>query len=275
MPFIAINCGAIPENLFESELFGYKKGSFTGAFSDKSGKIEEAHGGTLFLDEIGELPPQMQTKLLRVIQERKVQRIGENTERDVDIRIITATNKDLKKHVESGDFREDLYYRINVIPINIRPLRERKEDIIPLIKHFSNSKSYGKLSFDKEAMDELVKYSWPGNVRELVNIVERVSVFFQHSVVTKENIIDILGFDEIKVSTIVSDFEASSDVVNEELPIKALNTTGLKDAVKNFESRIIMEALEDNGWKVTKASEVLGVKRTTLLEKIKRLGLSK
>jgi transcriptional regulator with PAS, ATPase and Fis domain len=268
MPFIAINCGAIPEALFESELFGYEKGSFTGAFGKKLGKIEEANGGTLFLDEVGELPMMMQTKLLRVLQERKVQRIGSTKEVAVDIRIIAATNADLESKVRKGEFREDLYYRLNVIPVHISPLRERTEDIIPLIEHFSENKITGGLNISEEAKQELEKYGWPGNVREVGNIVERLHVFFQHTLIERKQVMQVLSNKPI---TPLHEDEMEEDV-SVSLSVRRTKVN-LKESVTEFEKRLIEKALNEANGVVKIASVSLGVKRTTMLEKMKRMGI--
>lgn len=181
--FVAINCGAIPKDLIESELFGHEKGAFTGAIERKIGKFEYANDGTLFLDEIGDLPYSMQSKLLRAIQEKEIERIGSNKKINIDVRIVAATNRNLFKMVKKGEFREDLYYRLNVIPIELPPLRERKEDIFDLINHFNRELSrklnLSPIIFTEEAREYLENYSWPGNVRELENIIERLIVLSQ------------------------------------------------------------------------------------------------
>nr|BCX00051.1 MAG: acetoacetate metabolism regulatory protein AtoC [Bacteroidota bacterium] len=191
-PYVAINCGALPESLLESELFGYRKGAFTGAVSDKPGLIEEADGGTLFLDEIGEMPLSVQVKLLRVLQEGEIRRVGDVQLRRVNVRVIAATNRDLGKLVEQGRFREDLYYRLNVIPIRIPPLRERKEDIPPLVKYFlakfSEELRHPIKQITAEAMEALLRYDWPGNVRELENTIERCVILSQD---------DTIGLDDL------------------------------------------------------------------------------
>src|SRR6201999_3905580 len=169
-PLVKINCTAIPENLMESELFGYEKGAFTGANASKPGRFEQADKGTVFLDEIGDVPTNIQVKLLRILQDREFERLGRNTTRNLDVRVIAATNVDLRAALEQGRFREDLYYRLNVVPMNIPPLRERKEDIPYLVDHFAKKFS-GEIS--EGAMERLVAYSWPGNVRELENVIER------------------------------------------------------------------------------------------------------
>lgn len=268
MPFIAINCGAIPESLFESELFGYEKGSFTGAFGKKIGKIEEANGGTLFLDEVGELPMMMQTKLLRVLQERKVQRIGSINEVAVNIRIIAATNADLEDRVKRGEFREDLYYRLNVIPVHISPLRERTEDIMPLVEHFSENKVVGGLNISEDAKNELEQYSWPGNVREVGNIVERLHVFFQHKLINRKQILQVLSNKPIMPLY----EEDGGDEISVSLSVKRTKIN-LKESVTEFEKRLIKKALDESNGVVKLASIRLGVKRTTMLEKMKRMNI--
>lgn len=267
MPFIAINCGAIPDNLLESELFGYKKGSFTGAYADKLGKIEQADGGSLFLDEIGEMPLIMQTKLLRVLQERKVQKIGDCDEIPVDIRIISATNSNLKEKVATGEFREDLYYRLNVIPVNILALRERREDILPLINHFGIEKIMGGIRLDDGAIKKLIEYSWPGNVREVVNFVERASVFFQHCQITTNDIDNILS------GGVCGLIDNINDSIGESIPVRKIRKP-LKESVMDFEKKMIVDALNDCDGNIKEAGVSIGVKRTTLLEKMKRMKIS-
>ncbi len=179
-PFVTVNCGALPENLVEAELFGYKKGAFTGAVSDKKGKFESASQGTIFLDEVGELPPAMQVKLLRVLQAREVDVVGDPVPRRVDVRIIAATNRDLQKMLRDGEFRDDLYYRLSVAPLTTPPLRQRPEDVPLLVHHFADrfNEKFGKqVAFSQEAIDHMQRYRWPGNVRELENVVERLIVF--------------------------------------------------------------------------------------------------
>lgn len=247
--FVAISCGAIPENLLESELFGYEKGAFTGATRAKPGKFEVAHGGTVFLDEVGELPPSLQVKLLRVLEEREIERLGSNTPRKVDIRIISATNRDLKSMVEKGDFREDLYFRLNVVEIRIPPLRERREDILPLAEHFLNkwSKELGKpiKGFSHGAKKKLLLYDWPGNVRELQNIVERAVVLTRGDTIREEDI--------------------PIDVKGEEFSFR----------LEDIERRYIMIALKETGWNIKKAAELLGIHRNTLHLKMKKYGIEK
>ncbi|MBF0201192.1 MAG: sigma-54-dependent Fis family transcriptional regulator, partial [Desulfamplus sp.] len=186
-PFIDINCAAIPENLFESELFGHKKGAFTGASGQRRGCFEMAHGGTLFMDEIGEMPLTLQPKLLRAIQEKKIRMVGSEKDVHIDVRLISATNRDLKKMSQDGKFREDIYYRINVLEIEIPPLRDRKVDIPILLKHFLEKHSPGTISFSADAIDALMKYHFPGNVRELEHIVQRTVTFARTTVIQQRD----------------------------------------------------------------------------------------
>lgn len=254
--FIPINCGAIPENLIESELFGHEKGAFTGAIQTKKGKFELAHKGTLFLDEIGELPLQMQVKFLRVLQEKQIYRIGSEQAIDVDVRIIAASNRDLKEEVEKGNFREDLYYRLNVVNIEIPPLRERKEDIPLLAKKFLDdfSKEYGKdLEYiDVEAINYLVEHKWKGNVRELQNVIERAVLFA----------------DADKEILLPEDLPA--ELVgkrDEEIEERADMT------LKDYEKILIENTLKRNSGNKSKTAKILGIKRQTLYNKIKEYGI--
>lgn len=252
-PFIAINCGAIPSELLESELFGYKKGAFTGANTDKKGLIEEAEGGTLFLDEIGELPLDLQVKLLRVLQENEIKPIGSNRPKKIDVRFIAATNRDLKKMVEEGKFREDLYYRINVIPIHIPPLRERKEDIIPLAQYFINKfcSRYGipKKRLSEKAREKLLNYDYKGNVRELENIIER-------AVLTTE------GEEITDIPVTVS----KRYILSQELK-------PFKEAKKEFEESYLKNLLEKTDFNISKASKIAGITRAQIYRMIKRYGI--
>lgn len=255
-PLVAINCTAIPESLLESELFGHAKGSFTGAIQRKRGLFEEAEGGTLFLDEIGDMNVSLQSKLLRVIQEKKVRAVGENMARDVDVRIIAATHKDLKSAIKEGLFREDLYYRLSVIPIVIPPLRQRKEDIPLLAEHFlrkyaatNNAKVKG---FTKRAMVKLTELRWEGNVRELENVVERALVLCSGHLI-----------DE-------------ADIPNPEMQSSEnffLGATGDFPTVTQLEERYIKLVLEKTGGRKDKAAQILGMNRRTLYRKEREYGL--
>lgn len=250
-PFIAVNCGAINENLIESELFGHIKGAFTGAISDRIGKFEEANGGTLFLDEIAELPLLSQVKLLRVLQEKTIEKIGSTKTIKVDVRIIAATNKDLKTLVEEGKFREDLFYRINVFPINIPPLRERKMDMPLLVEFFIKkyARKYEKivLNTTNEFMDRLYKYNFPGNVRELENLIERAVI------VARSEKLDIDLLPELKNS--------------EDVAIDNLN-------INNKEIELIKTALRKAKGNKSKAANILGISRKSLYNKIKEYNIN-
>jgi two-component system NtrC family response regulator len=257
-PIIAVNCGALNENLLESELFGHEKGAFTGAVARRIGRFEEADGGTLFLDEIGELSQAVQVKLLRFLQEHEFQRLGGNQTLRSDVRVISATNRDLEQRVRQGAFREDLYYRLNVVVMSIPPLRERKEDILPLIDHFlrrfaqENGKEIEGLS--SEAQDVLLKYDYPGNVRELENIIERAVVIARESVLS----IDDLPFHEA--------FEERNGG-------RKADEGLLRGSLEELERRLIAEAMEKAGDHQTRAAELLGISERMLRYKLKKYGL--
>jgi two-component system nitrogen regulation response regulator NtrX len=249
-PFIEMNCAAIPQELIESELFGHEKGSFTGAFERKKGKFELADEGTLFLDEVGDMSLSTQSKVLRVIETQEFQRVGGSRNIKVDVRIISATNKDLIEEVKKGAFREDLLYRLNVIPITISPLRERKEDIPALVEHFLEyfATEYGQRpkKISPDAIKILEAYDWPGNIRELRNVIERLVIMTSSNTITAKNI--VVGGS------------ARSDYF-------ALNT--LKEARESFEKDFITKKLEENSWNISKTAEVLDVERSNLHRKIK------
>ena len=253
-PFIIVDCTTIPENLLESELFGHEKGAFTGAMERKIGLFEIANEGTVFLDEIGELPMSLQKKLLRFLQEREIQRIGSTARIKVDVRVISATNRDLEKLVNEGTFREDLYWRLNVVRINLPPLRERKEDIPLLVNHFLNK--YAKENnkpipqLEPEVMDALINYEWSGNVRELANVIERAIVLSPAGIISMKH-----------------------------LPKRIIEKTGwtlCKESSLNLlevEKSLILRALNSTGWNQTKAAQVLGISRKQLRTKMKHHGL--
>lgn len=258
-PFVVVNCGAIPEGLIESELFGHEKGAFTGAHQRRIGHFEQARGGTLFLDEIGELPPDVQVKLLRFLQERRFQRVGGDRVLSADVRIISATHQDLEARIAQKTFREDLYYRINVIVLEIPPLRERKEDIPILAEHFiaryaarNNSRVN---SVSREAMDLLMKYDFPGNVRELENIIERGVVIARDSVITRNE----LPFR----SNAMSGGEKAAGP----------EADSLQGAVEALEIRMIKDALEGSGANQTRAAGKLGLSERMLRYKLKKYGI--
>jgi DNA-binding NtrC family response regulator len=269
-PFIKINCAAIPKTLMESELFGYDKGAFTGAVGAKPGRFELAHGGTLFLDEIGEIPVEMQVKLLRVLQESEFERVGGIKTIKVDVRLVTATNRDLLEEIAAGNFREDLFYRLNVVPIQIPPLRERREDIPLLAEHFIakfNERLKKQIvSISPEAVAELVGYNWPGNIRELENLMERTILFCEGP--------------EIRVSDLPPEIVGAapapaSAVAGEGEPRPAAGS--LKEAVRaeteRVERELIQRALDATGGNVTQAARKLKISRKSLQTKMKELGL--
>lgn len=247
-PFISVNCGALPETLFESELFGYEKGSFTGAEARKQGLFEAAKGGTLFLDEIGELPLKMQIKLLRVLQEKTIRRVGGNEEIPVDFRLVAATNRDLKSEVDEGNFREDLYYRINVVPLHLPALRERRDDIVPLVQHFFKKfttqcgEAHKQLS--TEAVAILDSYNWPGNVRELENTIERI--------------VALTPGDIIEAESLPSYLTNSSETLYEDchIPQGGMDLEGFLDDVR---FRYMRRSLELTGGIQSKSCELLGM----------------
>jgi two-component system, NtrC family, nitrogen regulation response regulator NtrX len=249
-PFVEVNCAAIPQELIESELFGHEKGSFTGAFERKQGKFELADRGTLFLDEIGDMSLQTQAKVLRVIETQEFQRVGGSKNIKVDVRVISATNKDLAEEVRKGSFREDLFFRLNVIPIRVPALRERAEDIPALVNHFLDllAAEYGqqKKEVSPEALRALQKYSWPGNIRELKNVLERLVIMTLSKTIGK---VDIIAADSPR-----SDY---------------FSLTALKDARDAFEKEFIIRKLEENSWNVSKTAELLDVERSNLHRKIK------
>ena len=255
---IAVNCGALHENLLESELFGHEKGAFTGATARRIGRFEEADGGTLFLDEIGELSPQVQVKLLRFLQEHEFQRLGGNQTLCTDVRVISATNSDLEQRVKAGAFREDLFYRLNVVMMSIPPLRERKEDIPILIDHFlkryaeENGKEIAGLS--SEAQDVLLKYDYPGNVRELENIIERAVVIAREDVISVED----LPFRE-----------SMGDITESRKAEEGL----LRGSIEELEKKLIVEAMEKAGDHQSRAAELLGISERMLRYKLKKYGL--
>jgi DNA-binding NtrC family response regulator len=247
-PFVVINCAAIPEALMESEIFGYVKGAFTGAINTSMGKLDISSGGTVFLDDIDSLDVNMQAKLLRVIQEKEFERLGSNKILKVDARFVAASNKDVAELIAEGRFREDLYYRLNVFPVRLPPLRERRGDIALLLNHFLevNAKKTGKPGkrFSDNAMKMLMKYDWPGNVRELENLVERLATVVKRPVIRMQ------------------------DITPPEIGLRKIRGMNLKDAVSMFEKQYILETLESVDGNRTEAAEVLGIHRNTLLRKL-------
>ncbi len=262
-PLVKVSCAALPETLLEAELFGHEKGSFTGALTQRRGRFELADKGTIFLDEIGEMSLQTQTKLLRVLQDRKIERVGSAVPIKVDIRVICATNKDLQKHVEQNRFRDDLFYRLNVINIHMPPMRERKEDIPALVEHFLAKHRYSATAqpaaISEEALRRLMEYDWPGNVRELENVIERAVVLSRGQVITSRE----LPF---------GDHEEGREEAEgaEEVPA---DRSFFKRSVAQFEKDLIMKALRDANGNRSKAAEMLGIYRRLLYAKIKEYAL--
>lgn len=264
-PMVVINCGAIPEELLESELFGHEKGAFTGAHKMRVGRFELANGGTIFLDEIGDMSPNLQVKLLRVLQEQKFERVGGTRTLEIDVRIIAATNKNLINAVNKGTFRQDLYYRLNVIPMKVPPLRLRKSDIPLLIDFFikkftkQNRKRISGLT--QGAQDALMAYSWPGNVRELENLIERLIILSNG---------DSIEFDDIPES--IKGKGARIESIEVKIPKSGIV---FDRAVEEYEKKLILQALSETNWVKTKAAKLLNINRTTLIEKMKKKNLYK
>lgn len=257
-PFIKVNCAAIPDSLLESELFGYEKGAFTGATVKKPGKFELADEGSIFLDEIGDISPALQVKLLRVLQEREIEHLGGTSTIKIDVRIIAATNKDLSELVKLGKFREDLYYRLNVVPINLPSLQERKEDIPMLVDEFLGKSAVisGKKQkqISNKALDILSNYSWPGNIRELENVIERCVVITSNDIIT-----------EADLPSYITSFDFKSS--------KEPESNNLDDALDSTEKNVIIKALSDCNGNRTKASEMLGISRRSLHRKIAKYNI--
>ncbi|MDX9714353.1 MAG: sigma-54 dependent transcriptional regulator [Dissulfurispiraceae bacterium] len=267
-PFIPVNCGAIPMDLLESELFGHEKGAFTGAVSARAGRFELADNGTIFLDEIAEMPTILQVKLLRVLQERSFERVGGVKTVQTDTRIMAATNKDLEQEVKAGRFREDLFYRLNVIPLDIPPLRQRKDDIMPLCSFFvtKHAERFGRqpVSFSDDAVNVFMNYEWPGNVRELENTIERLLVLKDDNVVTPFDLPERMTGKKIPdLPSIIDDEDANPFV----------GGIDLNSAIEEYEKRLILHALELNNGVKSQAAKYLNLNRTTLIEKMKRLGI--
>ena len=263
--FVAINCGAIPENLLESELFGHVRGAFTGAVANKTGKFEQANSGTIFLDEIGDMSNDLQVKILRVLEEGEFEAVGSNKTVKVDLRIIAATHRDLEDQVKKGFFREDLFYRLYVIPLKMPPLRKRKSDITQLANHFCklyNERNESEVSaFDEEALNALQRYDWPGNIRELKNLVERM-------VVLKQN--GSIGCDDLPAK-----FRGAPNMAIRPPDIEITDEgISLSSAVTEFEKALIIQSLEKSKWVKNRAAKLLHLNRTTLVEKIKRYQLN-
>lgn len=281
-PFVPVNCGAIPSELLESELFGHEKGAFTGAISSRAGRFEMAEGGTLFLDEIGDMPLNMQVKILRVLQEKCFERVGGNKSQTTNVRIIAATHRNLEEMIEAGTFREDLFYRLNVFPIEMPSLNERREDIPVLLNEIVarlENEKRGSVRFNSTAIMSLCQHPWAGNVRELANLVERMAIMHPYGVI---------GVNDLPAKyrhVDVSDEEfVIPEVDNESLPaVVNMNATALlpeagidlKEYLTNLEQGLIQQALDDSGGVVARAAERLTIRRTTLVEKMRKYGLQR
>jgi len=299
-PFVPVNCGAIPAELLESELFGHEKGAFTGAISDRPGRFELAKGGTLFLDEIGDMPLHMQVKLLRVLQERTFERVGGRKEIKADVRIVAATHRHLETAIEDGDFREDLYYRLNVFPIEMPPLRQRREDVPLLLNELilrcENDKR-GSIRFNHAAIMTLCQYDWPGNVRELANLIERLTILFPYDVIAPEDLptkyqsviepnhnSNQINTGPTKTIPVTSSSSTLSGVRSAIQPGEGVPETGvdlpvngidLKRYLSSLESHLIQQALDDCDGVVARAAEKLNIRRTTLVEKMKKYEMAR
>lgn len=280
-PFVPVNCGAIPAELLESELFGHEKGAFTGAITARVGRFELAEGGTLFLDEIGDMPLNMQVKILRVLQERTFERVGSNRTQSANVRVIAATHKNLEDMIESGEFREDLYYRLNVFPIEMPSLRDRVEDIPLLINELISrmeKEKRGSLRMNSAAIMSLCRHDWPGNVRELANLIERLAIMHPYGVI---------GVQELpKKFRYVDDYDENRPLEDSGMPseipglvgldapaLLPVNGLDLKDYLSNLERQLIQQALDEAGGVVARAAEKLRIRRTTLVEKVRKYGL--
>jgi len=274
-PFVPINCAAIPEELLEAELFGYEKGAFTGAIKSKPGKFELANQGTIFLDEIGDLSPKLQAKLLRVIQEKQVERLGGDRAIKIEVRILAATNKDLEKEVKEGKFREDLFFRLNVIPIRLPPLRERKEDIPLLVKFFlkrlCEREGIEEKTITPPALEKLINYHWPGNIRELENLIERLVILSENNTIEVE---------DLSISSLDLKFPMREGLIEKkEMELKytfpEISEEGieLNKLLREIEIYYLKKALEISKGTKTKAAKLLGLNRTTFIEKLKKYNL--
>jgi sigma-54 dependent transcriptional regulator, flagellar regulatory protein len=283
-PFVPINCGAIPRELLESELFGHEKGAFTGAIASRAGRFELADGGTLFLDEIGDMPLNMQVKLLRVLQERSFERVGGVKTLQTDVRIIAATHRDLEQMIERGEFRQDLYYRINVFPIEMPALRDRVEDIPLLLNDLISvmeAEKRGSVRFNSGAIAALCRYSWPGNVRELANLIERMAILHPHGIVGVSDLpkkfrqleeLALASEKSIENAELIQQRAVREAELSASLPLIGLD---LKEYLANLEKNLIEQALDDCDGVVARAAERLHIRRTTLVEKIRKYSLQK
>ena len=263
-PFIEVNCAAIPDTLIESELFGHEKGAFTNAVARRKGKLELADNGTLFLDEIADMSLNAQAKVLRVMQEMQFERVGGEQSIEVNVRIIAATNKDISSEIKSGRFREDLFFRLNVVPIEVPALRARLEDIEPLVEYFlgkyANGEDIQLKSISAKGMDALRAYLWPGNIRELKNFIERISIMADGEIVSEDEVRQYLG-------------DHASFLSEEDVSLSSYTDMNLAEAKNEFEKKLIEMKLRDSDFNISKAAEVLGIYPSNLHGKIKKLGI--
>ncbi|HEY5675023.1 MAG TPA: sigma-54 dependent transcriptional regulator [Malonomonas sp.] len=261
--FVEVNCAAIPEELIESELFGHEKGAFTGATAARKGKFDMANGGTLFLDEIGDMSLKTQAKILRILQEHTFERVGGNRTIEVDVRVIAATNKNLTEEIKEGNFREDLYFRLNVLPFVAPPLRHRKDDIPLLIKHFlqyfCSKESREIKTISTDALQSLINYNWPGNVRELKNLIERLVIMTPAQQIEASDLPHAINQDREQ--------QGSANIMAEEMP------DSYRDAKELFEKQFLLEKLQKNNWNISRTSEEIGLERSNLHRKIKTYGI--
>lgn len=277
-PFVPINCGAIPSDLLESELFGHEKGAFTGAISARQGRFELADGGTLFLDEIGDMSMTMQVKLLRVLQEKNFSRVGSNKLIDSNVRIVAATHRNLEEAIEKGEFREDLYYRLNVFPIDMPPMRDRIEDIPLLVNELVKRLEHenrGSVRLTQAALLSLCQYQWPGNVRELANLIERLVIIYPYGVVDVHDLPDKFQVDPIEVSEHRVPVESMITFDPYEAPRLPREGINLKEHLSDLEYKLIKQALEDADGVVAHAANRLKLRRTTLVEKLRKYDLQR
>lgn len=262
-PFVEVNCAAIPEELIESELFGHEKGSFTGATTQRRGKFDQAHRGTLFLDEIGDMSLKTQAKVLRILQEHKFERVGGNKTIEVDVRVIAATNKNLENEIAIGNFRKDLYYRLNVIPFHVPPLRERKSDIPQLTSHFleyfCSKESRETKRLDDESIQAIMNYPWPGNVRELKNLIERLVIMSPGNTITRSQLPQAIGSSQLATP--------------KDLNLAGLTSNTFRTAKEEFEKEFLIQRLEENDWNVSRTAEAVDIERSNLHRKIKTYGI--
>jgi len=281
-PFVPVNCGAIPAELLESELFGHEKGAFTGAINSRAGRFELAEGGTLFLDEIGDMPLHMQVKILRVLQEKSYERVGGNKAFKTNVRIIAATHRNLEEMISGGSFREDLYYRLNVFPIEMPPLRDRAEDIPLLISELTarmESEKRGSVRFNSAAILSLCNHPWPGNVRELANLVERMAIMNPFGIVGVQDLPQryrhIAAESEDEFDSLVDETRKPTVVGEGDIALLPENGIDLKEYMSGLEQSLIQQALDNTGGVVARAAEQLTIRRTTLVEKMRKYGLQR